>query len=761
MTCRACGRLNLPGGVRCIYCGTPVPPAPDFDLGAAPPPAPSAAPVPPPEAVGGSGVRAGLLGGLLLLAFKAKSLPGLLLGLGKLGPTVASMLLFVWAEALFFGWRFAFGLAVCILIHELGHVIVNVRHGIRATAPMFIPFLGAAIFVRGFPEDPRVESESGAGGPAAGMLASFGCLGLYGLTDDRFWLLLATFNFAVNLFNLVPFFPLDGARIGTAFSRGNWDFILIGMLLWVLKVPVPILWLLLVLNFLVRLGKPVHGRHDLAAPLVRARMAAAYLVLAVVLGTGMQLAGAAHARQAERSAPARTATARAPVAGAPATTRAPTARPPEPPPLSPAGRALLVAAFIGTQLLIALLVWLLVAHLLARASGEPFGKRGLSLVAWLLGALLAVNAAIFLLRLPGREDLLLLGAYAAASVTALVFAIYRAAHGRGGRQSRARLTWGALAWAAGAALAVAYAASSLVVPAAVLLGALVFYARRPWLLPALGARHLEQMGDPERALSWRQRALAWGADREGQTDLWLAIARGHAAAGRGSAALAAMDQAPALAAAPEAFDAAWTVGVLRAEALVEAERFDEALAQCEALLRLPAPPELTPLRILLVRAPLARLARYRGWFDEAAAQAGLLLGGFRGVALAPRFIAYAYQERAAARAGAGDLEGACADADAALRSDRSPGTEAAAALVRAEVALAAGDPETATRATATALRRSPGDLRARYWSGRTHLAAGRQAEGEASLAALAAEFAADHWGHRAREALGTGDEVRW
>ena len=50
------------------------------------------------------------------------------------------------AYSLFWGWEFAAGFVVLLFVHEMGHVIQLRREGIKASAPMFIPFLGAAIF---------------------------------------------------------------------------------------------------------------------------------------------------------------------------------------------------------------------------------------------------------------------------------------------------------------------------------------------------------------------------------------------------------------------------------------------------------------------------------------------------------------------------------------------------------------------------------------------------------------------------------------
>ena len=41
------------------------------------------------------------------------------------------------------GWKFAAGLVASIYVHEMGHVAALRRYGIAASAPMFMPGLGA------------------------------------------------------------------------------------------------------------------------------------------------------------------------------------------------------------------------------------------------------------------------------------------------------------------------------------------------------------------------------------------------------------------------------------------------------------------------------------------------------------------------------------------------------------------------------------------------------------------------------------------
>ena len=115
--------------------------------------------------------------------------------------------------ALVFGPWFAVALVVMILVHEMGHVVEIRRQGMQATAPIFIPFLGAAIFQRSHPTDALKQAQIGIAGPIAGTLGATAAFVLYGSTGNPIFLLMAWIGFYINLFNLIPLWQLDGAWI--------------------------------------------------------------------------------------------------------------------------------------------------------------------------------------------------------------------------------------------------------------------------------------------------------------------------------------------------------------------------------------------------------------------------------------------------------------------------------------------------------------------------------------------------------------------
>ena len=127
---------------------------------------------------------------LAVLAAKAKSLLFLLPNL-KLLATFGSMAVSIVAYGLLFGYAFAIGFVALLLLHELGHVIQLRREGIQASAPVFIPFLGAVIAAKSLGEDAAAEARVGLAGPLAGTVATLVPLGLWIATGDEFWRALA------------------------------------------------------------------------------------------------------------------------------------------------------------------------------------------------------------------------------------------------------------------------------------------------------------------------------------------------------------------------------------------------------------------------------------------------------------------------------------------------------------------------------------------------------------------------------------------
>ena len=105
-----------------------------------------------------------------------------------------------------------------LFVHELGHVVALRREGIPASAPMFIPFLGAYVTLKRMPQDAWVEAKVGLAGPVFGLVSSVAVLAAAMALDSDLLRGAAYFGFFINLFNLIPLTPLDGGRAAAAAS---------------------------------------------------------------------------------------------------------------------------------------------------------------------------------------------------------------------------------------------------------------------------------------------------------------------------------------------------------------------------------------------------------------------------------------------------------------------------------------------------------------------------------------------------------------
>jgi Zn-dependent protease len=163
---------------------------------------------------------------LLWVLGKAKLL---LLGFTKLG-TLGSMLLSFGVYWTAWGWRFAAGFVLSIYVHEMGHVAALRARGIPASAPMFVPGIGAFVRMRMAPRSAEEDAYVGLAGPLFGLGAALACRGIYAATGVAVWAAIAWIGALVNLFNLIPVWQLDGARGFAPLSRGQRHIVVIALL---------------------------------------------------------------------------------------------------------------------------------------------------------------------------------------------------------------------------------------------------------------------------------------------------------------------------------------------------------------------------------------------------------------------------------------------------------------------------------------------------------------------------------------------------
>jgi Zn-dependent protease len=181
---------------------------------------------------------------LIFVATKFKFVFTALKGVKFLG-TGATALVSVGSYALLFNWEIGIGLVALLFIHEMGHVLALRRYGVRSTAPIFIPFLGAFIGMKQLPKDATMEAVVGLGGPVIGTIGALAAWALYAINGHPIFLVLAYIGILLNLFNLLPVLPLDGGRIVGVLSRWFWAVGALALVGLMFVFPSPILLLVL------------------------------------------------------------------------------------------------------------------------------------------------------------------------------------------------------------------------------------------------------------------------------------------------------------------------------------------------------------------------------------------------------------------------------------------------------------------------------------------------------------------------------------
>jgi Zn-dependent protease len=124
-----------------------------------------------------------------------------------------SIFIAVAGYALIWGWKFAVGFVLLILVHELGHFFEARRQGLHATWPTFIPFFGAFVLVKDAPLNPWRNALVSLAGPALGGVGAAACWGIGEATNSDLFRALAYAGFLINLINLLPVGILDGGAV--------------------------------------------------------------------------------------------------------------------------------------------------------------------------------------------------------------------------------------------------------------------------------------------------------------------------------------------------------------------------------------------------------------------------------------------------------------------------------------------------------------------------------------------------------------------
>ncbi len=213
--CAACGSQVPPRASICGHCGLALP-----------------GPVPGPEKPNWL-KRLGPIGAAIALLLPKLKI--ILLALAKY-KTILSMFAMMGVYWGAYGWRFAVGFVLGIYIHEMGHVYMLKHYGLRASSPMFIPFVGAFVSMYDSPKDHGQDARIGLAGPLFGAGAALMTLVPAYAGLGPVWLAIAHTTAYINLFNLTPVWMLDGGRAFRALNfRSRIYLVGLAGLLWYLS----------------------------------------------------------------------------------------------------------------------------------------------------------------------------------------------------------------------------------------------------------------------------------------------------------------------------------------------------------------------------------------------------------------------------------------------------------------------------------------------------------------------------------------------
>jgi Zn-dependent protease len=134
-----------------------------------------------------------------------------------------SFLALVTGFVLWFGWTngpysmwiasvLMLGLAVSVVLHELGHALAARRYGIATDNITLYPIGGVASIER-IPEDPDQEIVIALAGPAVNFVLAALSGWVWLLTSSPLAFAFLVSNLGMGLFNLLPAFPMDGGRV--------------------------------------------------------------------------------------------------------------------------------------------------------------------------------------------------------------------------------------------------------------------------------------------------------------------------------------------------------------------------------------------------------------------------------------------------------------------------------------------------------------------------------------------------------------------
>lgn len=176
----------------------------------------------PPPPLPAARLRASNLAGVGALVFKVGPKLAALVAKGLKSIKLGSVAVTLAAYSLIWSWQFAVGLVGMILVHECGHAFAMWRSGVPVKGIYFIPFFGGAAVSQGIARTRGKAAYIAINGPIWGTVLALGCFAAFAAGDGQrpFLGTLAAWGALINLFNLLPIFPLDGGRIFASLAHG-------------------------------------------------------------------------------------------------------------------------------------------------------------------------------------------------------------------------------------------------------------------------------------------------------------------------------------------------------------------------------------------------------------------------------------------------------------------------------------------------------------------------------------------------------------
>jgi Zn-dependent protease len=124
-------------------------------------------------------------------------------------------------------------LFTCVLLHELGHSYIALKHGSKIQSITLFLF-GGVSSMEEIPRNPKVEFKMAFAGPAVSLLIGTVLLIIYelfkpiSLPSDPYlrliWLV-GYINITLFVFNIIPAFPMDGGRLLRSWLAGRMPYI--------------------------------------------------------------------------------------------------------------------------------------------------------------------------------------------------------------------------------------------------------------------------------------------------------------------------------------------------------------------------------------------------------------------------------------------------------------------------------------------------------------------------------------------------------